>query len=97
MAPGQPVKNVMSYLFIYKHFGYTRFPPLIFHLEDGTHVPLKLNFNGYLEILVSYAFLKLELEMFQCIQVKGSLTVWALYAYFSDSQNADFELLVWCM
>ena len=27
---------------------------------------------------------------------KGSLTVWALYAYFSDSQNAAFELLVWC-
>ena len=29
--------------------------------------------------------------------LKGSLTVWALYAYFSDSQNAAFELLVWCM
>ena len=28
---------------------------------------------------------------------KGSLTVWALYAYFSDSQDAAFELLVWCM
>ena len=28
---------------------------------------------------------------------KGSLTVWALYAYFSDSQNAAFELLVKCM
>ena len=28
---------------------------------------------------------------------KGPLTVWALYAYFSDSQNAAFELLVWCM
>ena len=28
---------------------------------------------------------------------KGSLTVWALYAYFSDSQNAAFEPLVWCM
>ena len=28
---------------------------------------------------------------------KGSLTVWALYAYFSDSQNAAFDLLVWCM
>ena len=25
---------------------------------------------------------------------KGSLTVWALYAYFSDSKNAAFELLV---
>ena len=25
---------------------------------------------------------------------KGSVTVWALYAYFSDSQNAAFELLV---
>ena len=37
-----------------------------------------------------------------CISVclnngKGSLTVWALYAYFSDSQNTAFELLVWCM
>ena len=31
------------------------------------------------------------------LQQKGSLTVWALYAYFSDSQNAAFELLVWCM
>ena len=31
------------------------------------------------------------------IHVKGSLTVWTLYAYFSDSQNAAFELLVWCM
>ena len=30
-------------------------------------------------------------------QVKGSLTVWALYAYFSDSQNAAFDFLVWCM
>ena len=28
---------------------------------------------------------------------KESLTVWALYAYFSDSQNAAFELLVWFM
>ena len=28
---------------------------------------------------------------------QGSLTVWALYAYFSDSQNVAFELLVWCM
>ena len=28
---------------------------------------------------------------------KGSLTVWALYAYFSDSQNAAVELLVWRM
>ena len=28
---------------------------------------------------------------------KGSLTVWALYAYFSDPQNAALELLVWCM
>ena len=26
---------------------------------------------------------------------KGSLTVWALNAYFSDSQNAAFELLLW--
>ena len=25
---------------------------------------------------------------------EGSLTVWALYAYFSDFQNAAFELLV---
>ena len=24
---------------------------------------------------------------------QGSLTVWALYAYFSDSQNAAFKLL----
>ena len=30
-------------------------------------------------------------------EVKGSLTVWALYAYFSDSQNAAFGLLVWYM
>ena len=29
--------------------------------------------------------------------IKGSLTVWALYAYFSDSHNATFEFLVWCM
>ena len=29
--------------------------------------------------------------------VKGSLTVWALYAYFSDSQDAAYGLLVWCM
>ena len=28
---------------------------------------------------------------------KGSLTVWALYAYFSDSRHAAFGLLVWCM
>ena len=26
-----------------------------------------------------------------------SLTVWALYAYFSDFQNAAFGLLVLCM
>ena len=36
-----------------------------------------------------------ESKMYKC--AKGSLTVWALYAYFSDSQNAAFELLVWCM
>ena len=29
--------------------------------------------------------------------LQGSLTVWALYAYFSDPQNAAFEHLVWCM
>ena len=28
---------------------------------------------------------------------KGSLMVWALYAYFSDSQNAAVKLLVSCM
>ena len=33
----------------------------------------------------------------QNLRYKGSLTVLALYAYFSDSQNAAFELLVWCM
>ena len=32
-----------------------------------------------------------------CACNQGSLTVWALYAYFFDSQNAAFELLVWCM
>ena len=38
------------------------------------------------------------LDLIQCsYDFKGSLTVWALYAYFSDSQNAAFELLVWCM
>ena len=31
------------------------------------------------------------------VVTQGSLTVWALNAYFSDSQNAAFELLVWCM
>ena len=31
------------------------------------------------------------------LNAKRSLTVWALYAYFSDSQNAAFEFLVWCM
>ena len=36
-------------------------------------------------------------EVFHVYLNKGSLTVWALYAYFSDSQNAAFELLVWCM
>ena len=30
-------------------------------------------------------------------EFEGSLTVWALYAYFSDSKNAAFELLGWCM
>ena len=43
----------------------------------------------------------LNVNFIWCLQVrissKGSLTVWALYAYFSDSQNAAFELLVWCM
>ena len=28
---------------------------------------------------------------------KGSLTVRALYAYFYDSQDAAFKVLVWCM
>ena len=28
---------------------------------------------------------------------KGSLTVWALSAYFSDSRIAAFGRLVWCM
>ena len=32
-----------------------------------------------------------------CYFTKRSLTVWALYAYFSDFQNAAFELLVWRM
>ena len=40
---------------------------------------------------------KKNLSQLHRITIKGSLTVWALYAYFSDSQNAAFELLVWCM
>ena len=36
-------------------------------------------------------------KYFKCGVHKGSLTVWALYAYFSDPQNAVSELLVWCM
>ena len=50
-----------------------------------------------------YDFCLIVSLLFHCIVIsfmqlmKGSLTVWALYAYFSDSQNAAFELLVWCM
>ena len=38
-----------------------------------------------------------ELNIDKNKKIKGSLTVWALYTYFSDSQNAAFALLVWCM
>ena len=46
--------------------------------------------------LVSNSFKDIAL-LLTCKTCKGSLTVWALDAYFSDSQNAAFELLVWCM
>ena len=43
-----------------------------------------------------YRFLAVK-RTFQAVtylSAKGSLTVWALYAYYSDSQNAALELLV---
>ena len=59
---------------------------------------------------VSFCFLKTmfvldgkEIDLIVCYMTgqklvtslaEGSLTVWALYAYFSDSQYAAFELLV---
>ena len=45
----------------------------------------------------AWIFMKEWVKTFRANTIKGSLTVWALYAYFSDSQNADFRLLVWCM
>ena len=36
-------------------------------------------------------------ETMNRVLVEGSLTVLALYAYLSDSQNAAFGLLVWCI
>ena len=39
----------------------------------------------------------IPLQSQKLLNAKGSLTVWALYAYFSDSQSAAFKLLVWCM
>ena len=57
-------------------------------LSVQTSKSLTRNMNVKVAIAVYYIFSK---------RSKGSLTVWALYAYFSDSQNAAFEPLVWCM
>ena len=47
---------------------------------------------------IGYSMFVLVIEYIQgSWATKGSLTVWALYAYFSDYQNVVFELLVWCM
>ena len=47
--------------------------------------------------LLFFIPLILTMQRYANNSVKGSLTVWALYAYFSDSQKAAFELLAWCM
>ena len=55
---------------------------------------VNLLYNDFCEIVKNEMLQKLPDRH---VVLKGSLTVWALYAYFSDSQNAAFELLVWCM
>ena len=47
--------------------------------------------DGHLFVLALIKHLNSKVNYYN----KGSLTVWALYAYFSDSQNAAFELLLW--
>ena len=69
------------------------------HKKDAGHIWVK-NANILLISLELQKFGKYIVEIIflgTSDLSKGSLTVWALYAYFSDSQNAAIELLVWCM
>ena len=54
--------------------------PKVSSNDVGTQLRLKLEFR---ESDVSPGKIRVK-------QDKGSLTIWALYAYFSDSQNAAF-------
>ena len=59
---------------------------------------IRLIFSRYNILAKMYSFFSQYVVVnIYTMHNKGSLTVWALYAYFSDSQNAAFELLVWCM
>ena len=58
-------------------------------------VECKINFEIHFWSFREWPFHNRFYYISQCM--KGSLTVWALYAYISDSQNAAFELLVWYM
>ena len=52
-------------------------------------------YKAFIESYYSICVKKTIEQIYQnmCLLIcKGSLTVWALYAYFSDSQNAAFEL-----
>ena len=54
------------------------------------------NFDLQFDKISSYTYIDKTHypHMYTKIVLKGSLTVWALNAYFSDSQNAAFERLV---
>ena len=63
--------------------------------EDSPIPDFKKSIENYENLrLVSFLMSYLSFKLHCC---KGSLTVWALYAYFSDFKNAAFEPLVWCM
>ena len=60
--------------------------------------PVKLHFTRvFRQKNTVFNYILTLLDMYNGLSEKGSLTVWVLYAYFTDSQNAAYELLVWCM
>ena len=63
---------------------------LIFKLRE-------LGFNMFQPLILFRVVLTNRWQHRHQFILNGSLTVWALYAYFSGSQNVAFELLVWYM
>ena len=102
-APSTATSDVLSHYTIEASPKKDAQVALIMTPDAAAHIFKELLTNSpganlaYLALLNKFSWVSFSLIRTPLMQNKGSLTVWALYAYFSDSHNAAFGLLVWCM